>query len=288
MTLIAGQLFFQGLVLIADSRASTIKNGKIVPWRDNTQKIFLLSSHLGIGFAGDIEFAGSIISFLSSQIEKRPLLRNLHVFYSKGPKLIRYAYKILSEKTGEKRPVGFIVASLDPNRPEPIKNEIGQITGHIGIYDKKLFKISFPEDSFEEAKLILMPSLVLGSGEPAVRGKEDSLKKLLFCSAMNSLYFQAFLIDLILRRKMKELGIDTVGGLSQILIIEPKSSGFLQYKGKSDLDDSTDILDIELIIKNDRLVQHNLITGKETPLLFPPEVMKIKDPESDLFADLDS
>src|SRR3989344_1388543 len=249
MTLIAGQLFFQGLVLIADSRASTIKNGKIVPWRDNSQKIFLLSSHLGIGFAGDIEFAGSIISFLSSQIEKRPLLRNLHVFYSKGPKLIRYAYKILSEKTGEKRPVGFIVASLDPNRPEPIKNEIGQITGHIGIYDKKLFKISFPEDS---------------------------------------LYFQAFLIDLILRRKIKELGIDTVGGLSQILIIEPKSSGFLQYKGKSDLDDSTDILDIELIIKNDRLVQHNLITGKETPLLFPPEVMKIKDPESDLFADLDS
>ena len=105
---------------------------------------------------------------------------------------------------------------------------------------------------------------------------------------MNSLYFQAFLIDLILRRKIKELGIDTVGGLSQILIIEPKSSGFLQYKGKSDLDDSTDILDIELIIKNDRLVQHNLITGKETPLLFPPEVMKIKDPESDLFADLDS
>jgi len=285
MTLIAGQLFFQGLVLIADSRASISKNGIIYPWRDNTRKIFLLSNNLAIGFAGDIEFAGSIIGFLGSQIEKRPRLGNLHVFYNKGPKLIRHAYKFLSEKTREKRRVGFMIASLDPNRPEPIKNEKGQISGHIGIYDKKLFAISFPDDSFEEAGFN-KPSLVLGSGELAVKEKEDELKKLRFGLVVDSLYFQASLMDFILRKKIKELGIDTVGGLSQILMIEPKGSSFLEYKGKSDLDNSTDILDVELVIKGDTLVQRNLITGKEIPLLIPPDVIKIKDPSTDLFADL--
>lgn len=260
----------------------------MVPWKDNTQKIFILSSDLVIGFAGDIDFAGSIIGFLADQIKERPLLSKLNVFYQKGPKLIKYAYDVLSKKAGEKRSVGFIVASLDPARPEPIKDKDGQVIGHMGVYEKKLFKISFPGGHFKKAGSVLDSSLIIGSGEDAIKGKEESFRNLQFASNIKgALNFHAFIMDISLRKRIKELGIDTVGGLSQIVTIDFEGARFLLYQGKSDLGDTKDELDIELIIKDHRLVQRNLITGKEIPLLFPTEVIKIKDPESELFADLD-
>ena len=287
MTLVVGKQYLDGLILIAESRASIKKNGAFIPWRDNTQKIFPLSEDLYLGFSGDIECAGSIIGFLLQQIARRPLLGKLHIFYQKAPKLLRYAYKVFSKEAGE-REVGFIMAGLDPQRPEPIKDKGGKITGYVDVYDKKLFKISFPDEVFEESIFPQNLSLIMGSGSPAAKEQERSLKKISFGPDSLGAYFQASIMDFVLRKKIKELGIHSVGGLSQIVIIKPGSSGFLQYRGKSNLEDKNDILDVELILRDNRLIQRNLITKKETPLLTPPEVIKIKDPTTDLFADIDS
>lgn len=292
MTLVVGQQFFQGIVMIADSRASVLGGGKIIPWRDNTQKIFRLQEHLFIGFAGDIEFAGSIIAFLIKQINERRKLGQLHLFYSKAPKLIKYAYKVLSDKFGEKRLVSFMVGGVDFRRPAPVKDSRGKVTSYLSIYDKKLFKLESPEFEMQASSIPNNPILIMGSGEPALVGLERDFEKLQFgINPSLPLSFHASLIGMTLRNKAKKLGIDTVGGLFQIMTIDNNGSRFLGYKSRSNFEigeeEKNDELDVELIVKNGRLIQKNLISGKESLLLWPPEVLEIKDPSTDLFADID-
>ena len=76
------------------------------------------------------------------------------------------------------------------------------------------------------------------------------------------LFFQASVIEHGLKEKIKELGIETVGGLFQMVTIDLNGSTFHQYKTRSP-DNTSDELALKLIIKNGRDVQCNLKTGKE-------------------------
>jgi hypothetical protein len=283
MTVVIAQHFFQGLIVVADSRSSKLKNGSWIPWRDNTQKIFFLTPSLIIAFSGDIEFAGTIISFVQRQIKIRPQIGLLHRFIDKGPKLIRYGYQYLAKKH-EARPVGFIVAGIDFSRASPLKDEKGNLIGRLPIYDKRIIKLVSPEFNLERATLE-NPFLIMGSGEIGVKGLEESLTDLQFGQMLNSLDFQAMLIEILLREKIKFLGIDTVGGLSQIAIIDNNGPRFQNYKGKKDPDKDGD-LDVEMVFQNGRFVQKDLKTGKEIVLLHPPEIIKIEEDDSELFAEL--
>jgi len=281
MTMILGQKFFQGIIMIADSRTSLISNGKVIPWRDNAQKIYRLSDHLFIGFAGDIEFAANILYFLFQEIDKNPRLKYLSIFYRKAPKILRYAYNILSEEKKEKRPLGFMIGGVDFNRP--VRDNKGKVVG-ISLFENKLFKISFPNFCYKEADF-KNPFLIMGSGEPAIIGNEKFFKKLQFDVKPNlPLTFCGSLIDLSLREKLKKLDISSVGGLSQIITIDINGSGFQPYQIKSDM--SVQDIDWELTLNKEgtRYIQHNLKTGKEIPLLYPHEILKITDYSTDLFA----
>lgn len=285
MTVVLGHHFFQGIVVVADSRSTLQKKGSIVALKDNAQKIFFLTPNIIIGFAGDIEFAGSIIPFLVQQIKIRPRLNLLNNFVLKSPKLIRYAYNILAKKKGH-RPIGFIIAGLDPSRPAPVKDKDGHVTGHLGIYDKKIFKISAPSFIPIYANAA-DPIVIMGSGEPGIVGLEEDFRKMQFGQVLPSLGFQAAIISTALMEKIKSLGISTVGGLAQIAIIDTMSSRFQPYQGKRDPYGQGD-LDVEMLIRNGRFIQKDLKTGKEMMLLYPPEVLQIKEEENDLFAELDN
>lgn len=284
MTVVIGQHFFQGIVVIADSRSSIQRDGSAIPWRDNTQKIFFLAGNLIISFAGDVEFAGTIISFIARQIEVKPKLGLLNVFVDKCPKLIKYAYDILTKEKGE-RPVSFILAGMDSSRPEQIKDEQGKLIGYTGIYDKKILKISSPYFT-PQYVTVSNPFVVMGSGALGVKGLEADFKKMQFGQELPSLDYQASLMEIALRNKIRSLGISTVGGLSQIAIIDNQGPRFQQYKGKRQPFDAGD-LDVEMLIKNGRFIQRDLKTGKEVMLLYPPEVLSIKEDKSDLFAEFE-
>ncbi|MBL1434452.1 hypothetical protein COB87_002720 [Candidatus Wolfebacteria bacterium] len=285
MTVVIGQHFFEGVIIIADSRSSIQKNGAVVPWRDNTQKIFFLTKDIVISFAGDVEFAGAIISFLSDQINKRPKLGILSIFITKGPRLIKYAYNLLSNKKGF-RDVGFIIAGIDPKRPARVNDSNGKQTGYINIYDKKVLKVVSPDFETQEAT-IKNPFVIMGSGEQGIEGLEKDFQKLQFGQFSNNLAFQAVIIETSLRKKIESLGIDTVGGLSQIAIIDSQGARFQGYQGKRDPFEDGD-LNVEMIVENGRFIQKDLKTGKEIKLLYPPEVLSVNEDGSDLFAELDN
>lgn len=274
---------------MADCRASIQTGNDVIPWRDNTQKVFFLDKHLIIGFAGDIETAGSIIAFLSRQIHDRPQLGNIHIFARKGPALIKYAYEELSKN----KPVGevaFIIAGVDFNRPERVVDSAGKVTGHMPFFDRKVFKLSSPDFLLHNTSILESPIVIIGSGTPALTEElEKSFKGLQFSFALaGSLAISATTISGILMSKAREVGIDSVGGLMQIAVIENTGAGFVPYKSRSDSHKGPH-LDLELSINPDgRFVQKNLITGQEVLVLSPPEVIQIKDPAVQLFADLET
>lgn len=236
-----------------------------------------------IGFAGDIEFAGTIISFLARQIKIRPRLGLLNTFAEKSPKLIRYAYNILVKEKGH-HSIGFIIAGLDHSRPAQVKDKDGHVTDYIDIYDKKIFKISAP--LFIPIHVTVNnPLVIIGSGEPGIKGLEEDFKKMQFGKVLPSLDFQAAIMSTSLMEKIKSLGISSVGGLAQIAIIDDQGPRFQQYQGKRNPYGQGE-LDVEMLIRNGRFIQKDLKTGKEVMLLYPPEVLEIKEEESDLFAEL--
>jgi len=289
MTVVLGQQFLQGVILMADCRASIQNGGSITPWRDNTQKVFFLDKHLIIGFAGDIDTAGSIIAFLGRQVHDRPKLGNIHIFARKAPALIKYAYEELSQnkKVGD---VAFIVAGVDFNRPERVLDVAGKVTGHMPSFDRKVFKLSSPDFLIHDTSVLESPIAIIGSGTPALTEElEKSFKGLQFSFALaGSLAISATTISGILMSKAREVGIESVGGLMQIAVIENSGSGFVPYKSRSDSHKGPH-LDLELSINADgRFVQKNLITGAEVLVLSPPEVVQIKDPAIQLFADLET
>lgn len=283
MTLVLGQKFFQGIVIVADSRASRIINGRVVPWKDNVQKIFRISDHVFIAFSGDIEFASLILYFLLKEVARRPMLGNLNVFCQKTPKLIRYAYQqALREFRNDARPVSFMFGGVDFKRPTLVKEKNGSYN-YISIFDKKLLLFTCPGFESNEAQNWQNPFLIMGSGSSALSGNEENFKKLQFdLRADLPLSFQAFLIQDSLQQKVKELRIDSVGGMFQIVTIDNTGSGFLEYKARSSENHSED-LDIELIIRENRMIQRNLKTGSEMPLLYPPEILQLKDFSRELF-----
>lgn len=291
MTVIYGQHFIDGIVMIADSRASKINaDNTYDPWRDNTQKIFHLGEHLFISFCGDIGVAGSIIAFLLEQINLKPNLGNPFVFFDKGPKLIKYAHKCLSAQANRKIDVGFIIGGIDFNRPQPIKDKDGKITGHMPFFDKKLFKISSPDFQPVESDVIKHPILILGSGASVIDKLEEDLKSLYKFGGindLNGLWGRASVASGSLKEGIEKLGIDSVGGLFQIVMIGPNGSGFLPYKSRSPQNKDPIKLDLEMTIKNGRWVQIDLNTGKEIEILHPLEVVKIEDNSPELFAILE-
>jgi hypothetical protein len=280
MTVIYGQEVVQGIVMIADSRAS--KSGE--PWADNTQKIFRLGGHLFISFCGDIDFAGSIIEFLIRQIDKKKELSNPHIFFRKGPKLIKFAYNDLVSKSKRNPDLGFIIAGMDYRRPEKIM-ENGKVTGYMNnLFDKKTFKVSSPAFIPEEANFFKKPILALGSGAFLINKFENFFKKLYNFEGIGSLNYHGLIISGAIKDEAEKVGEKSVGGLFQIVVIDPEGSRFVPYRTKSIENTDSNFLDLEMTMNNGRWIQRHLVTGKEVVLLYPPEVIRVNDDSAELFA----
>jgi hypothetical protein len=292
MTVVLGQQFLQGVIVMADCRASWIDkgNGKVVAKRDITQKIFFLNDNLIIGFAGDIDTAGAIICFLSREIGLRQKLGNLHIFTENAQRLIKFAYAEYCKQKGKQETVEFVIAGVDKGRPERVVDAEGKTTGYMPFYDRKVIKLRSPDFIRQDTSVIQDPIAIIGSGAEAFTDElKEEFKKLQFSFALaGPLAYSAVIIGDVLMKKIRELGIDTVGGMTQIAVVENEGSGFVPYQGRSEGNTGPNSkLDIEMYIRDDgRLVQRNLVTKEEIPLLHPLEVVEIKEVSNQLFADL--
>lgn len=282
MTLVFGQKLFQGLILIADSRTTFFRNQQIVALQDNAQKIFRLGEHSFIAFCGDFEFAEKIISFLFLRIKADSRFKSLHYLCEKGPKVLRYAYNYLAKEKNKNCSVSFILGGVDFSRPA--RDSQGRVIG-VAIFDRRLLMVDFlPSFNIKEVDG-QDPLIIMGSGEPALDASAESMRNMQFqISAIIPLDFHAFMAADSLKTNAEKLGILTVGGLFQIVVIDSSGSRFVPYQASSV--PMSGELDVELGVAadNHHLIQRNLKTGKEIPLLFPGEVLKLTGASTKLFA----
>ncbi len=285
MTIVIGQQYINGVILISDSRASMAVGGKFSPWKDNTQKIFRLSPEIFIGFSGDIEFAGYIVAFLIDEARKKTELQKIKVFSVKGPKIIKHVYDSLTKQLNRFPSIDFIIIGMDYLRPARAVDENGKTVGHLAIYDKEVFKVASPNFSPEMTSWE-SPNIASGSGLPAFEELKSQFAKHYLTGGFglsSSLEGIAMIFGDCISRKIKELGIDSVGGMIQIAIIDNQGAGYVPYQSRSSYNTNGE-LDLEINMDDSgRIIQKNLVTEKEMPLLFPPEVIKIKDMEIELF-----
>jgi hypothetical protein len=285
MTVVLGQQFLQGVIIIADCRASWVQNGEIIARQDVAQKVFFLTPHLLIGFAGHIELAGELIRLLVQRVNERPHFGNIHQFYMHAPRFLRHHHKQKGGFKGDD--VHFIVGGVDFRRPERCLDDMGKIKGFMPFYDRKVFKMESPSFVPIETDPIKKPAVVIGNGMEAFTEEiESDFKKLQFSFALaGSLALSGVTMGGLLYEKVRKVGIDEVGGMMQIAIIENTGWGVVPYKGRSYERSKNDSLDLETYMNDrGRIVQKNLLTGEEIELLFPPEVANIKKLEKKVFA----
>lgn len=281
MTVVIAQQFAEGIVIIADSRVSIGED----PWADVAQKLFFLGPDLAIGFAGDIEFAGATIYGLSKIIKKKPELGVLDNFVKKAPEIMRLIWDAIPEPKA-KRSIGFIIAGLDRSKPQKVVDEKGKVIGYIpNMFEMSVIKLSSSENFLPRTVSFEEPFVIIGSGKGGIEGLEKDFRDLQNGNFSEDLSFKAVVMETSLRQRIRDLGIDTVGGLSQIAVIGASGSHFVTYEGKKDLKDLES--HIELIHKNGRFIQKDHKTGKEVTLLHPAEVINLPDNVGELFAKLE-
>lgn len=279
MTVVVGQRFVEGnIMMMADSRISVLGGDKNpIPWKDIAQKIIRLDTNLFIAYSGNVEFAANIIYFIMVYLQKYPKYKNLQLFKIKAPKIIRHAYNVLSKEFREKRDVEFMVGATDFSRPA--RDSKGRIVG-IAIFNNFLFKMVFPNNTTEEASFN-KPILIMGSGSPAIDDQDLKEMQLKGLGGLQNFLFICHVITYGIKTKVKELGIETVGGMYQIISIHRDGSGFTPYETIDDRGELT--LGLKLNSDGTRYIQYNKKTGKEITLLYPDEILKITNKSRELF-----
>ncbi|MBY0293937.1 hypothetical protein K2Q08_01235 [Patescibacteria group bacterium] len=279
MTVSFGHLFLTGVVVIADSRISTKGGG---PWGDSAQKVFFLNEKIIIAFAGDIEAAAMIIDFLVKAIKQKPELGELSTFVETAPALIKAAWEDVPGEVADKH-VAFIVAGMDFDKPLIPTGVDGVQNRTVGLYERRVVAINSMEDFEPEEANMEYPSLIIGTGSAGLEVLRNDFAKSQNGMLPSKLDFHASIMEISLRKEIKGMDIDSVGGLSQIAVIDSHSSRFLTYEGGDPIDGTPSAM----LVKNNRFIQKNLKTGEEIPLLYPPEVVQLPPDAGRLFGKLD-
>lgn len=246
MTVVVGYKSSFGGILISDSRATWRSNS---PWisdvpEDRLQKILPLGSKLAVGFAGDVKLAEKIIKCTADNIQKKKLdspFKSLNVF----ARTARYFY------LKDSKVVGFITAGISKN-------------GKIYIWSLEAPNFSPLEinDGFE----------VIGSGRIT---KNQLIKnRRQFEQNKKSLKDVADSVFVNLSHMLGSHQVDSVGGMLQIILIEPDGIKPMRY-GFVDVDPERPPNSKLIEMKNGQWIQHDL-TNKVDITLVKPSVLVSK------------
>ena len=254
MTMVVGCHFPEGIVLIADSRASWIE-GEESPdtvYQDILQKILPLAEGIVIGFAGDVKCALAVMSHIHERVRSTTKLRNIRIL---GTELSRHAknyYRQYCVKLRQRPRIELLLAGLDNKKKEV----------YLWIYESPIFSPKEVKSNFA----------IIGSGALI----EQSLNQkwaTLFTHQPGNLKAKADWLFPELRQQLEEQSIMNVGGLFQILLIDETGVRPLTY-GSVTLDPDQFSENYEMRIKRGVWEQVNITTGDSVKLRKPLDVLR--------------
>lgn len=260
MTLIVGINFIEGPILVADSRATSLRDNKV---SDTATKIFPLSENVIVGVVGNPLQGAKLLKEIID-LQKKNARFNILDF-----SLLKHAIKDICQDV-PLDPVhpwcDLIFASVDPNNRQIVPSDkikeyfekynkqfevggkypdarltllvvTGQIKGDIQLNfpRSELFSYSFPENEVREVPILNFESW--GSGSKVFKDKlADEIPKMYSVDPMPKPLLLATLIKDVIDQ---DTGKSHIGGLPQIVSITKEGiqfNGFQKNKNETEID----------------------------------------------------
>ncbi len=247
--MVAACRFQDGAVIIADSRATWL-GGNAHLFQDSLQKILPLGERTAIAFAGDVQAAGQLVHQLRKRISKKPRLRILRKLAAEVPRIAKHYYGLHRAQIEKKESLALVLGGITSS-------------GIVEIW-------RFESPHFESYKLE-SGFLVVGTGNVVATYIQENLGR--FDREFPSLKARADALLVGLEGDLQKKGIDTVGGLLQVILLDssgihPLRHGFITLDPEGPANAKT----IEM--NAGRWVQHNLATSTDVPLMEPAELLR--------------
>jgi 20S proteasome alpha/beta subunit len=263
MTMVVGAQFEDGIVILSDSRATLVdpKSQKEISHHDAAQKLFPLTKHIVIGFAGSFASFVKAAAAIRRRISKKEKLQHITVLGPKLQNILKEEFKKIRGANAAESAVEIVIAGYSKNQT-PISN--------IWVYrSSNHFKPTEISGSF----------CVIGSGtlvSSFIKEHWEEIKKL------PDLKSRADWLIHNLESQLDKKEVSNIGGLFQVLLIKKDAVYPLHYG--SFLTDPYAPGDAhEMKIDKGIWTQINRSTG-ETKSLLTPNLIPC-DPKSAKFRD---
>jgi hypothetical protein len=301
MSVVAGCLLLDGVLLAADARITYSNAGGLKVYVDNAQKILAFGPATALGFVGNVRTASALIQSLMRARDRRPRLDPLSL-KAWLPRFLRREFSRLRSEVRTDN-IAFMVASSFEGRNSAIERatvarmlfKAGQQRGRLdddlalrilqapgngpvllrNTCASELYVLRPP--SFAVASCPPFSFMAIGSGS-GVTAAIDELQDMIFLNHRNHPGQEAAWLRRAMTGFVERNGIDTVGGLYPVLKIRgnsifgiPQRTGRIAKGGAMMLD-----CDVELTIENGRWVQTNHTNGHRQPLFRPWELNDVE------------
>lgn len=248
MTMLAACRFRDGAVMIADTRATWL-GGNVPLFQDSLEKIVPLGRRTAIGFAGDVQSAELVIRKLRGRMQKRPRLQFLGKLAAEVPRIAKHYYALHRSRTGTYGPLELILGGVTAS-------------GSVEIW-------WFQSPNFQSSKLA-KGFVVRGTGAVVESYIQNNLER--FDRDLPTLKARADALVAGLEAELGRKGIDTVGGLLQVILLGPDGIRPMSY-GFINLDPEGPAHAKRIDMEAGRWVQHDIAAGLEVPLAEPSRLL---------------
>lgn len=258
--MVAACRFHDGAVIIADTRAIWLPGGPPLI-QDSLQKILPLTRRIAIAFAADdVPAAEYIIRQIRSRMRAKPRLQHLRKLAGTLQRTAKHDYEVYVSRTRRRKFVAFVLAGITDH---------GQV--EIWQFESPDLKVRKVECGFA----------VIGSGRVVAPYIAEQLKSL--DEDLPDLKSRADKLARGLEAELQRFAADTVGGLLQIILVQPDGIRPLPY-GFVNLDPDHPAEAMEIEARAGRWTQRDLTGNREVPLLEPavlltrgPSAVRVQD-----------
>ena len=250
MTLVAACHFRDGAVILADSRATWLRAGVV---EDTLQKVLYVGPRTGLAFAGSVDVAACVTEALRKRGTLGAKKSNLYKIALDLPRIAKRCFS----RCAQKRPVSDCGLAL-------------VFVGVDGTGNVSLWYLKSPQ--FKLTKLDHGP-VALGSGADAVT--QYLAANFNSIDGLPDLKSRADALMGAMESELRKAGVDTVGGLFQVITVASDGIRPMSY-GFTSMDPESMTRSLSMRMVSGKWVQTVEASGTDVPLAEPAAFLQRK------------